>query len=219
MTRFQMPSHLFVCTVDGGHVFLDLAGDRYFRLPPAEEATFAALAEGRTEEISPPRLDPLLRAGVVVHSPGGKPIAATAHPHPDASLAEGAGPPLPGRLMDVAEVAALVLAARRTVKRKALPKAFSSFRNDHAGRARRGRDRDRLVGRFASARRFVPVGPNCLYDSLALRRFLCRRDVAADLVIGVKLHPFGAHCWLQDGTTVLNDALGGALGFKPVLVA
>ena len=71
----------------------------------------------------------------------------------------------------------------------------------------------------ASPRVSCPIAPNCLYDSLALRRFLLRRGVGVDLVIGAKLHPFAAHCWLQDGTTVLNDCLGSARDFVPVLVA
>jgi len=219
MKRFQMPSHLFVCVVDGQHIFLDLVRDRYFRLPPTEDAAFAALAEGRSDGMAASSLEPLIRAGVLVHHPEGKPIASTAYPLPDASLAETADSGRPARLIDVAEVATLVLAARRTVRRKALPRAFSKLSNVRADRSGRARRRDDLVRRFVAARRLIPVAPNCLYDSLALRRYLARRDVAADLVIGVKLHPFGAHCWLQEGATVLNDALGGASGFKPVLVA
>ena len=219
MSRFQMPSHLFVCVVDGQHIFLDLVRDRYFGLPPAQNAAFAALAEGRGEGMAASGLEPLIRAGVVIQAPEGKPIASTAHAPPETSLAEAAGPGRAARLIDVAEVMMLVLGARRTVRRKALPRAFSMLANVRAGRTGCARHRDRLVQRFVAARRFVPVAPNCLSDSLALRRFLARRDVAADLVIGVKLHPFGAHCWLQQGTTVLNDALGGARGFKPVLVA
>lgn len=219
MIRFQMPSHLFVCVVDGQHIFLDLARDRYFRLPPTEDAAFAALAEGRSEDVAPSSLEPLIRAGVLVHHPEGKPIASTVHPPPGASLAETAECGRPAKLIDVAEVATLVLAARRTVRRKALPRAFSKLSNVRADRSGHARSRGDLVLRFVAARRLIPIAPNCLYDSLALRRFLARRDVAADLVIGVRLHPFGAHCWLQEGTTVLNDALGGARGFKPVLVA
>jgi len=214
-----MPSHLFVCVVDGQHIFLDLVRDRYFRLPPDQDAAFAALAEGRGDELAGSAFDPLFRAGVLVHSPEGKPIAPTAYPRPEASLVETAETALSARPIDVAEVAALVLTARRTMRRKALPKAFAKLAKAWAGDEGSAGARDRLVRRFVAARRLVPVAPNCLYDSLALRRLLARRNVAADLVIGVKLHPFGAHCWLQHRTIVLNDALGGARGFEPVLVA
>ena len=71
-------------------------------------------------------------------------------------------------------------------------------------------------GRYAE---FIPIAPNCLYDFLALCRFLQRRGIVADLVIGAKLHPFGAHCWLQDGEILLNDSVSVARDFEPVLVA
>ena len=219
MTQFQMPLHVFVCVVDGQHIFLDLLRDRYFALPPAENATFAALAEGCCDDLAASRLEPLIRAGVLSGHAAGKPIALTSHPRPDLSLAERADADAPARLSEIVEIAMLVLAARRTVRRKALPKAFSKRSNRPAEMAGGPLPRDGLVRRFVMARRLVPVAPNCLYDSLALRRFLGRRGGHADLVIGVKLHPFGAHCWLQDGTTVLNDSLGGARIFTPVLVA
>jgi hypothetical protein len=62
------------------------------------------------------------------------------------------------------------------------------------------------------------MASNCLRDSIALLRFLIRRGVAAELVIGVKLYPFAAHCWVQQGPLILNDNLGGAAGFAPILV-
>lgn len=219
MTQFQIPLHLFVCEVDGKHVFLDLVRDRYFRLPDAENRAFAALAKCGGEGPDTPDLEPLIRAGVLVPFPHGKPIAATTHPLPVSSLVETADAHSRARLIDVAEVTMLVSGGRRTVRRKALPTAFaklSQCRSDVQGSPIA---RDRLLRRFIAARHLVPIARNCLYDSLALRQFLARRHVPAGLVIGVKLHPFGAHCWLQDGTAVLNDALGGARDFQPVLVA
>jgi hypothetical protein len=34
----------------------------------------------------------------------------------------------------------------------------------------------------------------------------------------VKLEPFGAHCWIQDDDTVLNDTVEVVRQYTPVLV-
>jgi hypothetical protein len=220
MTQFQMPTQMFVCQVDDQHIFLDLAQDRYFCLPPDEERGFTALLEGAGTPPSCSSLAALIRTGVIVASGDGKPIARTAHPLPEHSLPETTNELPPARLRDISEVLLLVWSSRRAVARKALPSALSGL-SAHSANARGGCRAllEELVLRFLAARRYVPIAPNCLYDSLALRRFLRRRQATADLVIGVKLRPFGAHCWLQDGSTVLNDTLGGARVFQPVLVA
>jgi hypothetical protein len=38
-------------------------------------------------------------------------------------------------------------------------------------------------------------------------------------VIGVKLNPFAAHCWLQVGDVVLNDLPERVAAFTPILTA
>ena len=78
---------------------------------------------------------------------------------------------------------------------------------------------EQMAKRFLAVRRLVPVRPNCLLDSLALVRFLRARSASADLVFGVKLEPFGAHCWVQSDDTILNDSIDTASDFTPVLVA
>lgn len=58
----------------------------------------------------------------------------------------------------------------------------------------------------------------CLYDSLALVRFLASEKLSAKWVIGVKTQPFAAHSWVQDGAVVLNDLHENVRRFKPILV-
>lgn len=71
---------------------------------------------------------------------------------------------------------------------------------------------------FLSARLYVPIDMCCLLDSIAMIKFLAKRELHADLVFGVTGDPFSAHCWAQYGTTVLNDALGHALALTPIKV-
>jgi hypothetical protein len=59
----------------------------------------------------------------------------------------------------------------------------------------------------------------CLYDSLALLRFLSYYEVFPTCVIGVQTGPFGAHCWVQHDAVVFNDAPEYVRRFTPILAA
>ena len=58
----------------------------------------------------------------------------------------------------------------------------------------------------------------CLLDSLALVMFLAKDGLLPRWVIGVRTGPFGAHSWVQCGTTVLNDQHEYVRQFRPILV-
>jgi hypothetical protein len=57
----------------------------------------------------------------------------------------------------------------------------------------------------------------CLYDSLALARFLSYYGQYPTCVIGVQTSPFGAHCWVQEGAFVFNDEPEHVRRFTPIL--
>jgi hypothetical protein len=57
----------------------------------------------------------------------------------------------------------------------------------------------------------------CLYDSIALTRFLSYYKQFPNCVIGVQTGPFGAHCWVQEGDFVLNDQPEYVRRFTPIL--
>ncbi|MDR6849921.1 MULTISPECIES: lasso peptide biosynthesis B2 protein [Alphaproteobacteria] len=58
----------------------------------------------------------------------------------------------------------------------------------------------------------------CLPRSLAFRRLALRYGHRPSLVIGVKINPFGAHCWVQSGARVDNDSLERVRLFTPIHV-
>jgi hypothetical protein len=57
----------------------------------------------------------------------------------------------------------------------------------------------------------------CLYDSLALTRFLSYYGQYPTCVIGVQTSPFAAHCWVQEGAFVFNDDPENVRRFTPIL--
>ena len=219
MRDLGLAEHLHYCAIGAERVFLDLAADRYFSLPAEAGAAFRALEEGIALSPSDAGAALLVREGILVPGNRGKRIAATRNEVPTESLVETSGPRANVSVGTFFEVLYLVACARRAVRAKKLPALLSRFlaRTPQPETSRSGRDR--AVARFSRVRTLVPIAPNCLYDSIALTRFLHRRRMAAELVIGAKLHPFAAHAWVQQGATVLNDSLGHARDFESVLVA
>lgn len=58
----------------------------------------------------------------------------------------------------------------------------------------------------------------CLNDSLALIHFMAAQGLYPRWVIGVQVHPFGAHSWVQSGSAVLNDLPERVRRYRPILV-
>lgn len=57
----------------------------------------------------------------------------------------------------------------------------------------------------------------CLPRSLSLTKGLMRRGYVPDIVFGVTLDPFFAHCWVQHRGLILNDTLDRVSEFTPIL--
>ena len=49
-------------------------------------------------------------------------------------------------------------------------------------------------------------------------QFLGAEGIHPDWVFGVKTEPFDAHCWVQHGEVVLNDAPDRVRQYSPILV-
>jgi hypothetical protein len=92
-----------------------------------------------------------------------------------------------------------------------------------SGRARAAGtlDADRARGAVAAFIRLRPLlfgaQDACLFDSLALMRFLSYYRVYPTCVIGVQTGPFGAHCWIQHDAVVFNDVPEYVRRFTPIL--
>ena len=75
-----------------------------------------------------------------------------------------------------------------------------------------------LVRIFRALRPFLYTAKDrCLLDSIALIEFLAKFDVFPTWVIAVRTRPFAAHSWVVDRHLILNEALGRAEEFYPIL--
>lgn len=75
-----------------------------------------------------------------------------------------------------------------------------------------------VVERYVYARPFFFSARNaCLYDSRTLLELLYHHGISPSWVFGVHTEPFQAHCWLQLGDLVVNDAVENVSRFTPIL--
>jgi hypothetical protein len=167
-------------------------------------------------------LGQLLSAGLIEQAAEAAPIRPMTAPRPSCSLVETRSVSAGVSARRAAEVGWALVRARARLKRR----PFATILGDVAARkaARQGPAPDAagvrldVAAAFNRVRRLLPIKPVCLLDSLALLDCLARRDVFADLIFGVKVHPFGAHCWVQVDDIVLNEAMDHVQAHTPILI-
>ena len=215
-----MRSTLSFCAIDGALVFLDIAADRYFMLSRRDDDLVRSLIDRPIADWPDEAKARLRQLGFLADPP-----ESGAALRPMASLpclqdhrADPARSANPGT---VASVAWQLFRIRRALDRGRLAQLL-----DHHGAARRTMrptpPKRRLTTElsvFAAARMAVPIRHNCLLDSLALCVFLASRAHHATLVIGVRIAPFRAHAWVQQGTALLNDDCERVNNFTPIRIA
>lgn len=76
-----------------------------------------------------------------------------------------------------------------------------------------------ILAAYTSTHAWIGQADRCLMKSIALYRLLIREGITAELVIGVRLAPFSAHCWVQKDGMVLNDRFERVRLFTPIVSA
>lgn len=224
MSRLVLHRDVSCCSVDGQLIFLDTRTDRYFRLSDELEAAFGRHMDGHA--VTHDRLARLVERGVLTPEASGErrppPLSV---PVPTCSALERTAAHRHGRRPPLAKTAALVGLTQLQLKTMSLQRILARLAALRARLAQSasvdidGHSRAlEAVAEFASARRFVPITPCCLLDSVALLKYLTTCGIHAHLVFGVMAHPFAAHCWVQRGEDVLNDTLGHATAHTPIRV-
>lgn len=74
-----------------------------------------------------------------------------------------------------------------------------------------------LSNHFERTARIQRSHDQCLPRSIVLAQIAIACGLEVDLVIGVRLHPFAAHSWVQSGPWLLNDELDNTRTYTPVL--
>lgn len=214
---YALRSGLSFCIVDGHVIFLDLPADRYFQLTREAEDAFVHLYTSPAE--NPSDLAKVQLSRVLVSAPDINRLLGPVVPVPTGrSIAMDWEKPAPALALR-----ALVaqFAMERILKRRGLAGAVDHLRRQkdrlRAG-ARTGSTFERWIEGFEQAKLLRSPVNRCLSRSMAMASCLFRAGFAVQLVMGVRLRPFAAHCWVQDGGSLLNDTPEEVATFTPVFV-
>lgn len=226
--HYRLREDLSCCDVDGHLIFLDVAQDRYFKLTGVlEDAMRRFLAQ---DHVAPTLVEGLAAAQILVEAQD--PTTRTTSADMQRPTCSAIERPLTTSsqrigLAIVFEVVATVWLTCQQLKNRTLKANLdraATYRarktGAHNATASVASEVNLLEAtwQFARARRYAPVQPICLLDSLALLRFLSRRGLAANLVFGITPEPFAAHCWVQAGDMALNETLSDANAHTPIRI-
>lgn len=193
------------CRIEDRLVFLDIARDRYFRLPEPREHEFLAGLEP---------LGPAAR-----YQPASLPNPA------DWRMPRAACPARLDGDFRLAEIARALWLQRR-VEAQLAARSLGDILHDLRGLVARRMSQPgalddsgrAVVSAFERARLLRSSATRCLSHSIALATALAARGIDSHVVVGVRSPPFGAHCWTQHRDMVLNDSLESVLRYRPILV-
>lgn len=220
---YRLSEDLTCCDVDGHLIFLDLTQDRYFRLTHnLESAIRISLAH---ESVSAPLYAELVSKGIRADATYLEACAPVIVERPSHSAIEQT-PAYASQLSlgTIVEVMAIVCWMRLQLRIRKLKSIINDaiaykIPNSEAQEASPDASERSVLDaswQFTCARRYAPIEPTCLLDSLALLQFLSRRGFPASLVFAVTPEPFAAHCWVQSGDIVLNETLSDANAHTPI---
>lgn len=218
---FSLSSSVSFCETSGKLLFLDLARDRYFCLSADDEREFRKLAVDRPIDAPDCHVLSGLAADRIL-----VPTPFTAHPRPCPRPAAPAKSLL--ECNQAMRKSTLVHAALRLAHGRALCRVMPLSGIVRSLSRRKGR----LV---AELPRPLPVVTDvavafrrldllttpldqCLARSVAVAHALIDRRIRPEVVLGVKVNPFGAHCWVQRGDLLVTDLVDHVSGYTPILV-
>lgn len=225
MVQLMLAPGLHHCECDGICIFLDVSRDRYFCLSDTQSDWFRQIMDPEDTETPPDKVKQfrtsLIRQGVLVER------CRPAHPIPGAHAGQtlrnlvsyrpaGASS---GQWIRVARAVAGTWWLQRQERFEGVAGHVAGLKAKLAQRADdTAADWELLTAQFLDlAPYFFTSDEACRFRSIALIKFLAFCGVASDWVFGVRLAPFGAHCWVEKGPVVLNDEADRIREFKPIL--
>ncbi|MES1973355.1 MAG: lasso peptide biosynthesis B2 protein [Pseudomonadota bacterium] len=214
---FGLRAGVSYCEVAGQLLFLDVRRDRYFCLSGTSEAAFRRVAQGaEVDAADAAALASMIGDGLLL--PGASPGPCPPVPCARVSLVDQleVSTDTAATLGAVASLARARAALRllgleRTLAR--LPPIIGVPRN-----AEQDANARLVAAAYQQAGLLVTALDRCLPRSIAVAHRCRRIGIPVDLILGVRLQPFAAHCWVQLVDAVVNDRLDKVRNFTPILV-
>lgn len=238
--RYWLAKHVYLCVAQRNVVMLDLRRDKYLAVTSPEKlapwvagwpvpsdlsrpASNVAGWDLATDLAPPASLSNLVRDGLLTSDPArGKTAGVVMVPRPCSALVQfrfGIRPQV--KLSYAVAVGKAWLTARIAFSRLSIQLLVERVQ-DRKTRAGQGawdvqQARD-LVTAFLWLRPlYYTARDACLLDSLVLLDLLAQYEIFPTWVFGIKLAPFGAHCWVQDQDVIWNDAPERVGSYTPIL--
>lgn len=227
MGRYFLPRHVYFCCRGTSLVFLDLKQDDYTLVDgDAANAIRAVSSTTQSEESTldlSSTLKDLREGGLLTTDPvDSRSILPTRIQVAMEALVDVEASPLVrvNAQHIIRFAAACICAAIRlrwshieqTVRSVEKQKSQAApWETSHLEKARE------LTAVFLKLRSLFPKNYRCLYDSLALIKFLGWYQIYPTWVFGVRLEPWAAHCWIQEGPFVFNEGVEEAASYTPVM--
>ncbi|WP_165191583.1 lasso peptide biosynthesis B2 protein [Caulobacter soli] len=206
------------CEAEGRVIVLDVVADRYFQLGPGPATCLRALVAGET---SAGDVSALVACGLLVKDAEGarRGVAPFCWPQARGSVGEAARAGGRARMVDLIGVSVALARAWMLLETWPFARVLArlSARKPRLSILGPGPEAEAWAARFTACRSLLPLKAVCLRDSLALLEFLADKGLVADLVIGVEVAPFSAHCWVQAADQALNDTVLRVRRHTPIL--
>lgn len=227
MNEYLLPAHVHVCRRGDAFIFIDLKQDDYTLVngeaATALQAWLAMDAADASMRISDSSLRELLEGGLLTTNRStGKRLAITqAELATEQLLDPESLPSVRVTLTDLRRFFAACVTATIRLRWGRLENTIAAIarrKTRHEPQQLIDMTRAReLTAIFYKLRTFFPSNYLCLFDSLALIEFLARYRVFPTWIFGVKLEPWAAHCWIQEGLFAFNEGVEEAAAYTPIM--
>lgn len=237
LPEYWLPAHVYACRVPGGTVFLDLCRNRYVGVGETETQVLRrhvanwqdagpVLEHDSPDEAAARILDALVESALLQPEPERirlfSPISSglqKARRDLDAFQAS----PRSIRVLDSWRFLRSCLWAHCVLRTSSLydtVRAIEDFRQAGGSISSPADPAQihRCVRIFRRLRPYVfAAHGRCLFQALALARFLQYYRTPAVWVIGVRIRPWAAHSWVQQGDLILDGTPESVHGYTPIL--
>ncbi len=234
LPRYALPPHIYLCRFATAAVLLDLQRNRYLGIDAGDSDELTSLLD------TAPRSGLQPDSSIGVHDVQPKRwvdrglLELTCHPSrpfaPNSanrstaltSLVDARGQQMRIRPRDVTRFIRACLRVRRALRTDTLWRIACDL---HARRTRLAIDPDAKITELTQATMFFrslrPLAfaarEQCLFHALALTWFLTACRLPATWIIGVRLHPWGAHSWVQHGSMILDATPESVHEYQPIV--
>lgn len=217
---YSLRNGVSLCEVADRLLFLDIDTDRYFALgASADRAVQKLLHKEPLDKADLPHLAGLSQRGILDCEVGLDHVIAASGspPQPEACLLDrNASPPTP--IATAIAVTAIAASIARVKGRSLRTNLMSAVARRGSPSAPDEAMLQHVATAFDRAGRLISGHDRCLPQSLAVMRAIASRAGWAQIVLGVTLGPFAAHCWIQCGSIVINDRVDRVRCYTPILV-